>query len=148
VNELIRFVQAVLDQATERHAAEQARCAEVEAEGFRIVDGGQTTPYDDDSKCGYAISDFRTGEVLARGHGTYEEFDAAWDTMGDKLGQPLYHRDRIFDEVLDRDDNRAWPATTLPKSLATALQEWADGYQDDARAWMTAAALEGARSAG
>jgi hypothetical protein len=140
VNELIRFVQAVLDQAAERHDAEQARCAAVEAEGFRIVDGGQTTSYDDDSKCGYAISDFRTGEVLAKGYGPAEDFDAAWDTLADKLRQPLYHRDRIFDEVLESDDRQSWPATTLPKSLATALQEWADGYKDDARAWIAAAA--------
>jgi hypothetical protein len=140
VNELIRFVQAVLDQAAERHDAEQARCAEVEAEGFRIVDGGQTTSYDDDSKCGYAISDFRTGEVLAKGYGPAEDFDAAWDALADKLRQPLYHRDRIFDEVLESDDRQSWPSTTLPKSLATALQEWADGYKDDARAWIAAAA--------
>jgi hypothetical protein len=89
VNELIRFVQAVLDQAAERHDAKQTRCAVVEAEGFRIVDGGQTTPHDDDSKCGYAISYFRTGEVLVRGYGPSEEVGAAWDALEDKLGQPL-----------------------------------------------------------
>lgn len=140
MSEIARFVQAVLDQAAERHATEAARCTEIEAEGYRIVEGGQTTSYDDDSKCGYAISDFRTSEVLVRGYGAAEEFDTAWDALADKLGQPLYHRDRIFDEVLEANDRSPSPETTLPKSLAGVLEEWAEAHEDDARAWIAESA--------
>lgn len=39
----IEYIRAVLTMNAEKHAAEEARIAEVEARGYRVVDGGQTS---------------------------------------------------------------------------------------------------------
>lgn len=133
MQQVVDFVRAVLTRMAEEDAAEDARYAEIEAEGFRLVNGSQAMP-DDDGESDWKITDYRTGKVLAHGHGTPEEFDGAWDALAGQLGQPLHDADLVRDETAKASTGR--PETGLPDSLADALQDWAWDHEDDARAWV------------
>jgi len=56
MSEVERFMRAVLDVAAVHSAASEAKIAQAQRDGYRIVNGGQTTSYDDDGKCGSAGS--------------------------------------------------------------------------------------------
>jgi hypothetical protein len=139
VDEITSFVRAVLERAREHDAAEKARYAGAEAEGYKIIDGGQESPQDDDGKCDWVITDFRTGTALAISHGTLDDYDKALDDLEAELGQPLCHVDNLTEEVANAESKYLeCPPSSLPGSLAEALQEWAWDHEDDARAWVAA----------
>jgi len=103
----------------------EARIQELETQGRRIVDGGQTSSYGEDGKCDWEITDWRTGEVIASGRGTIEDYDAAGDAS-----DPEHHFFHI-DHVSDDDDPLAppydvRPTEGVPDSLSRALIEWAE----------------------
>lgn len=61
----------IYDQAQARII--EADIRQLEADGHRIVDGGQICGYDARGECGYRYTDYRTGNVLVEGRGTYED---------------------------------------------------------------------------
>lgn len=96
---IVGYVTAVLD-ALDRQDAELARrMAALEADGFRLVDGGQ------EGGDRWSVDDYRTGAVLAAGDGGVEGYHAAW--------QPdWYHIDRIRTDIdlVDPDRPSSCPA--------------------------------------
>ncbi len=108
-----------------------AKIREIEAAGGRIVTGGQTGEYDDHGGCDWEIEDWRTGEILAEGHGARADFDAAWTRL-DPDGR-WRHVDRIHADPTD-----ATPTEGVPRSLADALDDWActPAHTDDVAAFV------------
>lgn len=124
------YVHAVLRLADEYDAARRAEITRLEAEGYRIVGGGQV---DDDS---WEITDMRTREVLARGDTGMDGFEAAWDALS--ATEPLFHADAILEGA---EAERVWldgPELPpgMPESLAGALAEWAEDHPEEALAWV------------
>ena len=70
--------------------------AEREAAGDRLVQGGQTRS-DEDGQGDWKITDYRTREVLASGHGTFEDLDAVWGQHPD-----WYNADAIGEVACQR----------------------------------------------
>ena len=104
------YVQALLRQhrADEDNRLESIRA--LEEAGRRIVDGGQT------GQDTWAITDWRTGDLIASGTGGYDDYGAAAARL-DPDGKWL-HIDNI-----DADSTSVEPVG-LPASLAEALQDW------------------------
>jgi hypothetical protein len=138
VHEIVSFVEAVLTRAAEENAAEEARFALAEADGCRIIDGGQELPYDDDGRAAWDVTDFRTGAVLATGHGSLGDCGRALQRLESELGQPLCHVEDLREEVAEEGGYSEMPPTSLPESLAECLRNWAWEYPGDAREWVTA----------
>src|SRR5262245_19229661 len=87
-------------------------------QGVRLVSGGQTGPYDDTGRCPWQVTDWRTGEVIATGTSSLDEFNAAWCQL-DPNNQ-WFQVDRVGDQV---------PVTSpstpgLPPTLVSALADW------------------------
>lgn len=104
------YVRAVLRQYRAEEDDRQERIRALEAEGRRIVGGGQTGPDQ------WEIEDWRSGETLAAGSGGIDAYDAA-ATRLDPEGTWL-HVDN-----LETDQVTVEPAG-IPASLADALQDW------------------------
>lgn len=105
----------VLEKHNRNNEARLERIAKLEAEGHRIVNGGQT------SHTGWEITDWRTGEVIAEGEYGIEGYNAATERL-DPDGK-WYHFDHTFD------DETLEPTKTpgVPPSLARAIEEnWID----------------------
>lgn len=121
----------ILDAISADAAVQAEHIAKLEGDGCRIVDGGQTSSYDDGGACGYEGHDWRTGEVLFSGHGTLEEYDAALDEAQQRDGRPWCHIDRVSSAATGgaRDD---WHVVEpirvpeIPESLVQVLSEWAE----------------------
>lgn len=112
-------VRKILETIAAENAAEDNRIAYLEEGGHRIVDGGQTGDYDDDNECDWEITDWRTGGVLAAGHGPAEDYGTAWDRL-DPDGK-FFHIDRVNDMPM------AVPATPgVPPTLAEVLEQWVE----------------------
>lgn len=122
----------ILDAMAAETAQVEERIAKLEEQGYRIVDGGQTGSYQDDEKCEYACTDWRTGEVLFSGRGTHADYSAAADAAAGRDGRQWCHRDRVnevatggmHDELALLDPARV---PGIPESLIHALVEWAEG---------------------
>lgn len=110
-------IRKILETLAADKAADAKEIAQLEAAGRRIVDGGQITSYDEDNECGWEITDWRTGEVLASGHSTYEEYIAAYELV-DPDGK-FYHHDHIGETPTTVPDTDG-----VPPSLAQALEDW------------------------
>jgi hypothetical protein len=116
--EVLRANNAQLDK-------EAARIAELESQGFRIVDGGQKSGWyerDGQQVCQCVTTDWRTGEVLLEIEVTsVDEFDAAANAI--KGSERWWHIDVIFD---NDDDHLPHDVTTpgLPPSLQGAIRDW------------------------
>lgn len=125
---LTQQVRNILEAGAAMTAQEQQRIAKLEADGYRIIDGGQTGPYDADGKCGYAYTDCRTGETLASGHGTYEESLEALDAAAGN--REICHRDRVAEVAIGGADDYGLidpePVPGIPDSLVTVLADWAE----------------------
>ena len=124
------YVRAFLQCEEEHQAAKETEIARLEAEGHRIVGGGQV----DDER--WKITNFRTGEVLWQSDNGRDGYSAAIEAM-DAVG-PVFHIDQV---LAGTETERAWLdgpklPTGMPRSLADALEEWADKYPEDARAWV------------
>lgn len=108
-------VRRVLEQGYEHDLVELRGYEEHERAGRRIVDMGQDGP---DS---WAVHDWRTGELLARGEGDFDDFDAALERLDPDnvwVDRDGLFSDHVFDIV---------QTPGVPHSLAQALQEWVDG---------------------
>jgi hypothetical protein len=122
----------ILDAMAADTALLEERAAALEQQGYRIVDGGQTSSYDADGTCDYACTDWRTGETLFTGRGTYEDYLAALEAAARRDGREWCHRDRVNEVATDgtHDDLALLePARVpgIPESLVHALTEWVEG---------------------
>jgi len=91
-------------------ANRNARVAELEAEGYRIIDGGDQTSPDEEE----VYTDWRTGEELpSRGSDNW------------------YHIDVIYDEI---GIPETVSVTSLPESLIEVINQWVDAEKAEARA--------------
>jgi hypothetical protein len=91
----------------------------LEADGYRIVNGGGT------GADAWEITNWRTGELLARGSGGHEEYERAVGGLG-----RVWHIDQVVHEFEDVDPG------DLPESLADALRDWVEGAPvEDVAAW-------------
>jgi hypothetical protein len=121
----------ILDAEAAETAQQEERIAMLEPQGYRIVDGGQEGAYDGEI-CDYACTDWRTGETLFAGRGTYQDYLAAFEAAAGRDGREWCHRDRV-DEVATggtHDDLASLgPARVpgMPDSLVHALIEWVEG---------------------
>ena len=124
------YVKAFLQCDEDYRAARDTEIAGLEAEGRRIVGGGQV---EGDR---WKITDFRTGEVLWQSDNGRDGYEAATEAM-DAVG-PVFHIDQV---LAGTETERAWlngPELPpgMPKSLADALEEWVGQHPEDARAWV------------
>jgi hypothetical protein len=104
------YVRALLRQYRADEDARLERIRVLEAEGRRVVSGGQVG---EDS---WEITDWRTGEILVNGTGGIDAYDEAADRL-DPDGKWL-HLDNIDTEPADVE------IAGIPASLADALQDW------------------------
>jgi hypothetical protein len=113
------YVRALLRQYRSEEDARLERIRVLEAEGRRIINGGQTGP---DS---WEITDWRTGDLLANGTGGIDDYDAAATRLDP--GHKWLHVDTIDTEPV------AVTPAGIPASLANALQDWlgSTGTPDD-----------------
>ena len=104
------YVQALLRQHRLDEEVLQESIRALEADGHRIVDGGQT------GQESWEITDWRTGDVLASGagdHGLYDDAATRLDPGGKWL-----HIDNLDTGLADVEP------IGIPASLADALQDW------------------------
>lgn len=115
-----QFIKSVLDEQVRHAAAVEAECERLEAEGYRIVGGGQTGGPSNEE---WEITGYRTGVVLASGDG-YAAYKAA--------SQENYtHIDAVFDSVEnDAPERPAW----MSEKLASDLQGLVWDNEDEIRA--------------
>lgn len=106
------YIQSLLRQYRSDEEARQERIRALEADGHRIVNGGQT------GHDAWEVTDWRTGDLLARGTGDHRAYDAA-ATRLDPDGKWL-HIDNINIEAEPVDVE----PVGIPASLAGALQDW------------------------
>jgi hypothetical protein len=102
----------------------------LEEKGWRIVDGGQTAPYDADGQCDFACRDWRTGVSLFSGHGTLEDFGRLMEAGMKEEGRTWCLVDQVNRTASDGKYDRVYTAEPelvggIPESLAEALQDWA-----------------------
>ncbi|MFE7928358.1 hypothetical protein ACFU6S_06390 [Streptomyces sp. NPDC057456] len=98
---------------------------ELEASGLRIVDGGQTGSYDDDGRSDWEVTDWRTGQVVASGHSSF-------DGMTEALGRVDPDNRFVFLDRLSEETELPDPGPTagLPESLGEALVTWLEEKAD------------------
>jgi hypothetical protein len=106
-------VRKVLRHEAAWEAAFSARVREIEAEGHRIINGGQTSPN------GWDITDWRSGEVLATGEDGLEGYEAAVNRLDPD--ERFWHVDNIYEEV---EIGEISPTAGVPPTLAEALRDW------------------------
>jgi hypothetical protein len=131
---IARYVRAVIECNDEYAAAERAEIARLEAEGYRLVSGGQALG-DETGELVWQVTDYRTGEVLASGT-TEKEYKAASEAL--EAQQPGYHIDHLLEDSQAQENWLAGPDVPagIPAPLAEALAEWASDNEDGARAWL------------
>ncbi len=118
------YLRAVLDTAAQAEKAEGDEIARIEAEGFRLVDGGQLT------EDRWEITDFRSGEILAEGDGGPDEYFEAANALDNDT--KIYYVGAISSEVFLRFPVPE-PPTGLPESLAEALAKWVTEHTGEAQ---------------
>jgi hypothetical protein len=110
--DLVRaHIRALLSGQAQDTQQRDAEIEALEAQGHRIVDGGQTGP---DS---WEILDWRTGEELAHGDDGLDGYDATTDRL-DPDGTWI-HIDQI-----DSDPGPRPVTAGIPESLSEALDDW------------------------
>jgi hypothetical protein len=121
---ILRYIQTLIARNEELDAAELAAIARVEAEGKRVVFGGDSGRRNSEGEAIWEVQDWRTKEVIAKGEGPYESYLAAWE------GTNWVNADVVTaeDEDLELPDHDG-----LPESLAQALAEWVESNMDEAR---------------
>lgn len=108
-----QHIRAAAAYEASYEARKEALLASYEAKGERIISGGQTGPDTWD------VTDYRTGELLAKGGGGFDEYCKVLGEIGDNW----VHIDPITDGLYV--DNL--PVTEgLPSSLCDALNDWVD----------------------
>ncbi|GAA2564250.1 hypothetical protein GCM10010435_40660 [Winogradskya consettensis] len=112
-NLLKEHVQNVLEANFASLGQTRQRIEELEAQGHRIITGGQIG---DD---GWDIIDWRTSEILAAGGGGIEAYEAAAAEL-DPDGKFVHH-----DRILEDEDLTYVSSPELPDGLANAIEDWA-----------------------
>ncbi|MEV4343751.1 hypothetical protein AB0J83_04665 [Actinoplanes sp. NPDC049596] len=109
---LKKHIENVLEDNFAATARVRKRIEELEAQGHRIVTGGQLG---DDA---WDIIDWRTNEILAAGPGGLDELVAAGQELDPD--DNWVHHDRILE------DEAVTPTQTegLPEGLAEAIEDW------------------------
>jgi hypothetical protein len=129
---LSQQVRNILDAEAASTDQQEEHIAMLEQRGYRIVDGGQTASYDGGETCDYVCTDWRTGQALFTGHGTYEDYQAVLKAAAERDGRDWCHRDHV-DVVATNGahDDTALLAPTritgIPESLVRVLIEWVEG---------------------
>ena len=118
------YIRAVLDTAAQAEKAEDDEIARIEAEGFRLVDGGQV------AEDRWEITDFRSGEILAEGAGGPDDYFEAASALDNDLR--IYYVGAISSEISSRFPVPRPPAG-LPESLAEALANWVSEHTGEAQ---------------
>ncbi|WP_331728797.1 hypothetical protein OG693_39440 (plasmid) [Streptomyces sp. NBC_01259] len=108
------YVRDLLRTSLVDEEARQEKIRALEKSGHRIVDGGQTGT--DNGLPTWEITDWRTGDLIKGGTGSYEAYDAA-ATQLDPDDKWL-HIDKVDDELTEVEP------VGIPASLADALQDW------------------------
>jgi len=112
-----QHIRAVVAYENSDQAREEMLLASYEANGERIISGGQTGPDTWD------VTDYRTGELLAEGD---NGLDGYCKLIGE-VGQNWVHIDPII-EALNDDP----PKTEgLPESLCEVLLEWVEDAEPE-----------------
>jgi hypothetical protein len=121
-----RHVAAVInaDERFDEHVARRARAKE--AEGYRIVEGGQTGPHVD-GLAPWALTDWRSGEVVAAGTGL-ESFQRRFEV------ERWWHLDSLAYDLA----SPVPESVGLPPGLARALADWASSDPVEAEVWLSA----------
>lgn len=117
-------ITAELDAMAQERKNRDAAIQKAEAEGYRIIDGGQISDGDEDYLCEY--TDWRTGEVLYRGDGK----DRPDPTVTEPPGH--WHIDNLEFDI----SVTAEPVAGLPDSLVEAISYWVIENEEAARAWI------------
>ena len=112
---LREYVRALLRHNLADEQARQERIRDLEKAGHRIVGGGQTG-MSEDGQATWEITDWRTGNLIMDGTGSYEAYDAAAHRL-DPDGKWI-HIDNIDDDPTEVEFDG------MPASLANALQDW------------------------
>ena len=136
-DELIREFARLAVAEYERDDAEQdAEARRIEAEGYRLVTGGQEGSSYEDGRSDWAVRDYRTGELLISGHGTYEDYSAEAAAAVKARGERWYQHDSIWLEM-DMPLPTCPVVDGVPPSLAEAVFEWvAEGAAEEVAAWI------------
>lgn len=123
----IRKHIAAVIQADETFEVDLARKArEKEREGYRIVGGGQTGPHVK-GLAPWELTDWRTGEVIATGHGL-ESFQETFER------RPWWHIDSVTYDLV----SPVPESVAIPTGLARALSQWASSDPVEAELWLEA----------
>lgn len=111
-------IAITLDLLTKENQDYAAKIQQLEAAGYRIINGGSIG---EDS---WEYTDYKTGEVLAKGsHAEYDAYDPPMH---------WYHRDHICEDTLMEREL----VEGIPESLADCIIEWVQENEDEARAWL------------
>lgn len=103
--------QRILEAQGRIDRARDDRAAEIERRGRRIITGGQVAD-------GWEITDWRTGELIARGDDGIDGYDATAARLDPN--NTWYHADRLYDD--EPFPEVATPG--IPPSLGAAIDEW------------------------
>lgn len=108
-----QHIRAAVAYEARYEARKQAYIKGYEEEGRRIVDASQT------GETSWTVTDYRTGELLARGDGGYEEYSK----VVDEVGQHWMDVSHLLEEVYEDGP----PVTEgLSKALCDALSDWVE----------------------
>lgn len=108
-----QHIRAAVAYEARYEERKQAYIRGYEEEGRRIVSGGQT------GDTSWEVTDYRTGELLARGDGGYEEYSKRVD----EIGRHWLDISHLLEEIYEDGP----PATEgLPEKLCDAIADWAE----------------------
>lgn len=116
------YCRAVLRRNLADEEARQTRIRELEKAGHRFISGGQTSSGDDEVQT-WAITDWRTGDLIVHGAGGIEAYDATAARL-DPDGKWLH-----IDTVDEGGAPVEFPG--IPASLADFLQDWLGAAPDE-----------------
>ncbi|AEV84830.2 hypothetical protein ACPL_3935 [Actinoplanes sp. SE50/110] len=109
---LKEHVQSVLEANFASVNQTRRRIEDLEAQGHRIITGGQI------GEDGWDIIDWRTSEILAAGDGGLPEYEAAAADL-DPDDKFIHH-----DRILEDEDLEYVSTPGLPDGLANAVEDW------------------------
>ncbi|WP_405057006.1 hypothetical protein OG474_30250 [Kribbella sp. NBC_01505] len=119
------LMAGVLAESDKDELRSETRIKTLQAEGFRIIDGGPTGDRDDAGELLWKNVDWHTREVLSEGVGL-ESYDASPE-------ESWYHIDHVeTGEQYNAAVTKLEASSGLPPSLATAITDWAQGHLDEA----------------
>lgn len=127
---LLNYLAMLINRIDTDEGRRWERIEELEAQGHRIVDGGQDGEPDENGHSPFTTRDWRTGEILIAGRGTTEDHDRLLDEKDPD--DRWYHIDHL-DEILYGDEQTPLPPTPagLPgHKIAEVLSEFVGENED------------------